>query len=1026
MSDIIDKNESVYTMLNNLTYDQYSLIKHHFILQPHQVIPKYYLLTNENIFKLIIHYSLGSGKTNVAVYAILKFIELYKHFLFCRQYSSGNDFISANSVNQNVVVIGPWQTNAQIQKELLSHHEFRFISYEDSELMNSLLTSPIPQQQERGNAMRTSKIAEINKYIRFFGYQKFINALFPNIKLEKYNQNIDALINEYTQQKISGDEEFLKSLENNIIIIDEMQHLYNIQSLNTYGFAIAYVSKLARQYNIKMMFLTGTMLNSSIHEIVDVYNIISDNPKFILYEDYIKDVAIQNGIMISQLKHDKEKFFIDELGKNFMFYNVNLSIEKNIPVYTKKAHFYYMESTTAKDVKFLIYPKKKYLPEEIHVGNILVNKITDSQPICIYSVEVAGAQARAYAAYLKSIKNSENIIADIALEEETEKMFSIHDGVLPPRPQFHQNNIYEYDKVFQGDFFRLKNIRQYSAIGYEFCMLCLENSFNNEKTIAYHTKILNFGIRQYCVILKYNGFIPYNTLAQKDSVCKVCRAAFAMHNESLEVRLNNKVCNQFKPLVYAVLTGDVSQSDRDTLTNSIYNSPQNLHGDLISVMFVSDVAYSGVNFLNTQNILILSKISNISKWKQIFARIIRVGSHNLLQKKIAKVYTFVIQLPNEQELFPEFGGRTYEELFYKKNELSNVEIEKFVGALSKKCISETLLYHPEKYKQTALERNTAERLLHEDIENELKYAVKRILSTSPTSIWDLDNFKCRLHDPTNSVVYFNLSKLSSQFIQSFLVTHERITLFRYEDSDKTYIRIPDRILLNLNQKAAQITRDAADFNVISYTDFEILANRKNIIKELLDHLDSSERMDKIAIITKLLRHLRKDYSVLINKPAFWKFMYDIGNEFYDDDDTNFIFNHSTPIRSFAKMTGCYYNSIIILRDGTSKEILYKFPNTSGKPGFPFLFKISSMSLSLNTPFFLHVKIIRILEEEIIDRRKLYKGISCFTTDLKDLYQHFPMINHDSNRKKYCTELIFKICDLQLQTEEKIVFTPFEK
>jgi hypothetical protein len=81
---------------------------------------------------------------------------------------------------------------------------------------------------------------------------------------------------------------------------------------------------------------------------------------------------------------------------------------------------------------------------------------------------------------------------------------------------------------------------------------------------------------------------------------------------------------------------------------------------------------------------------------------------------------------------------------------------------------------------------------------------------------------------------------------------------------------------------------------------------------------------------------------------------------------------------------------------------------------------------MNTPFFLHVKIIRITEEEIIDRRKLYKGISCFTTNLGDVYEHFPTIDTAMNRKKYCTELLFKICDLQLSTEEKIVFTPFEK
>jgi hypothetical protein len=87
------------------------------------------------------------------------------------------------------------------------------------------------------------------------------------------------------------------------------------------------------------------------------------------------------------------------------------------------------------------------------------------------------------------------------------------------------------------------------------------------------------------------------------------------YSSSAEEHLENKVCNQFKPLVYSVLTGNVIQNDREhiNITNIVYNNPLNLTRDLISVMFVSDVAYNGVNFLNTQNIMILSKISNISK-----------------------------------------------------------------------------------------------------------------------------------------------------------------------------------------------------------------------------------------------------------------------------------------------------------------------------------------------------------------------------------------------------------------------------
>ena len=77
--------------------------------------------------------------------------------------------------------------------------------------------------------------------------------------------------------KISDD--FLKKTAGSIIIIDEMQRLYSNAGLNTYGFAMACISKIAKQNDIKMMFLSGTMINSSLGEVPDILNIISDNLK---------------------------------------------------------------------------------------------------------------------------------------------------------------------------------------------------------------------------------------------------------------------------------------------------------------------------------------------------------------------------------------------------------------------------------------------------------------------------------------------------------------------------------------------------------------------------------------------------------------------------------------------------------------------------------------------------------------------------------------------------------------------------
>ena len=111
---------NVYELLNIQSYDPHAIRTNQFILQPHQVIPKYYILSNANVNKLILHYSLGSGKSSTAIFTLLYNLDLYKMFKFIEHYSpKTSSFIKNNRINQNVIVVGAWQTKAQFEVELL-------------------------------------------------------------------------------------------------------------------------------------------------------------------------------------------------------------------------------------------------------------------------------------------------------------------------------------------------------------------------------------------------------------------------------------------------------------------------------------------------------------------------------------------------------------------------------------------------------------------------------------------------------------------------------------------------------------------------------------------------------------------------------------------------------------------------------------------------------------------------------------------------------------------------------------------
>lgn len=1169
---------NVYQYLNNSEYDSFSVRSNQFILQPHQVIPKYYLLSNPNIHSLIIHYSLGSGKTSTAVFILLYNLDLYRMYKFNLQYAaSSNLFFKQNAINQNVTVVGAWQTKAQFETELM-RPEFNIISQDKVDALNSLLHSPILEQRREGEAKRRKIINQIDKLVKFQGYQSFFNSVFPGVSSEIYNQNIDALIREYNRGNLKISPEFIKQSENSIIVIDEMQRLYSNLGLNSYGFAVACISKIAKKHNIKIVFLSGTMINSSLGEVPDILSIISDDEKFYPRTEFCKEDTILNGVKVWRLQDEKLQVILDRFKPCFMYYNqsirqanekpqlipiqklrnslfcvdkngfedlttysqisfsknklkgkglkydagnddgrdvnegtdvkrnvkddikddvkddvkddinddvkddvkvdvkddVNDDVKRNVKDNLKhiatlhstahstaplnssitttasnaspsstssassksksetktksknlddllpKSHDYNAFKSHFKPLSAFVFPKKNLLPLEVHIGNKIIEDTDALQPMIVYSVPLQGYQARKYIDYIRNNINSSN--DSIINEHESDTVTHIHDAFIPKSSTWNEHHIYESNDVLWGPFLSINRIRDYSALGYELCRLCLINGFNNEKTVVYHGKVNSFGIKQYGAILQYNGFIRYGSSPGQNSVCKSCHNPYNMHSYPLEERLKYKVCSKFQGMYYDMLTGDLDQNDRDNLTNNLYNNPNNLYGEIIDVMFVSDVAYSGISFFNTQNLVILSRVPNVSKWKQIYARIIRTRSHALLpvEKQYAKIYTMVVEFPDELKHFATLGKYTVGERYYKIRTILNVDIEEFTKKLADNSISKTLLDNPESYKPTDAEAKVLSDLYKSDIENEINLVVKRINVNNYTTIWTLETFLTRIRDATNALSYINFTPVQDTILENLLLKNKLITMFKYSRDDNMFIRINDESN-GINSK------HAIDVNAFSFSQVQTINLKKSNVANALALLEKETRYsNKIMLLAKILKLVNKKYSMLVDKTVFWDTMYEIGNEYYPDDEENFIKNHCRRNRNSSLFTGCYYGQEIVLKDGTSKNVNYSFPLVPGMKGLPYKFKITCLVLSDSSPFYIHVNVIKIVEGEITDKRRENKGLVCTSMNVEKLYPYFPKLDTSLHKKQYCNELLYEICELQDEhMDEKFVYTPFE-
>lgn len=105
--------DNIYEVFAETNIDPNLTFTNQFILLPHQVIPKYYLISDDNVNKLILNYSLGSGKTAPAVFIILYYLNLYRKYQFINRFALINSsYMQRNEVDRNVIVVGAWQTIA--------------------------------------------------------------------------------------------------------------------------------------------------------------------------------------------------------------------------------------------------------------------------------------------------------------------------------------------------------------------------------------------------------------------------------------------------------------------------------------------------------------------------------------------------------------------------------------------------------------------------------------------------------------------------------------------------------------------------------------------------------------------------------------------------------------------------------------------------------------------------------------------------------------------------------------------------
>lgn len=955
--------ENVYTLIHDLKHDTSIQTSDYIILQPHQLVPKYYMLSSLDRHTGILNYSTGSGKSLSGLFLILERIYLAK----INQIMSGVHVPKA-------IILGEWSTVDAFKKEM-SRKMFKLV---DQKLLQQLDEAKTASEKD---AINQHIMNSLGKYVNFYGYQMLFNRLFPSYAKQNV-QDVNLLFKYFNKGSLLVNRDYLNNLKGNIIIVDEMQRLYSQSGMNTYGFTMTYLARMSRELNLKIVYMSGTPFNSSLSELSSILNIIDDNPSAPIYgNDLFTSETILGDQLIYKLHPSTMKMALEMLKPRLIHYSKS-TVKKEYVEKTIKSLKIPIFGDADKCL-YLSNEKNPRYPTEIKIGNTII-----SDSMILYQLQASGLQ-------LKGLKSS---IED-DYEDEDGHM-SIHDAVLPPKNEWSKHGISkDKDGLLTGNFLDRKSIGKYSAIGAFLIDLCTFNASHNEKTVLYHHRLMNFGLNQYAKILEHNGFVRRGTPVKPNSICRLCLSTLKNHK---------KTCERFAPIYYELLSGSQSSKDRAYIVNRVYNSPNNLYGDLISVLLISDVANVGVSLMATNNLVIIPRVSNVSKIDQICARIIRMDSHIALpeDKRYAKLY-----LLGATDAISKTSS-SYK--YYKLRDINNSLINEFMEKAIPQSIGETLLKRPSSLKLTPSERLLTSEMYFDDGARALESVGDNLLSSIRTNMWRLSTLINRIKSHDFSISYLDLSIFPDSFISYYITNNPNITCFNFpqvtNDTEKIYVR-------------NSLVNDDDDFSYNSLMFKDIMMDYHTAIKGYMHNIEKLPSMHKKRLFFIRMMDILSvlnDFTVLADWPYLWEhYVFDIASEYYKDDEKDFIKNHSYKNRNPKKVEGLYYGNQIILKNGTTKGISFSFVKSVGHQTFNKIFIITAYTG-------LHVLIYGINDEteEVTDKRKISKGIDCWTYNNTELSKYYKF--KKNNTVEFCAELIGYLCEEQIRSNQKFIVTPFEK
>ena len=444
-----------------------------------------------------------------------------------------------------------------------------------------------------------------------------------------------------------------------------------------------------------------------------------------------------------------------------------------------------------------------------------------------------------------------------------------------------QKNSFEYISTVQNKY---KNIFSYEEIGKYSSKIksILTNIYDKEKDnvsegiILIYSSYIDAGIIPVALSLEEMGFIRYGS--NSSSLFKTSPT------KPVDVRTMKepKDKNDFLPARYVMITGDVRISPNNDLDVKALTSEDNLNGEKIKVVLISQAGSEGLDFKAIRQIHILDPWYNLSRIEQIIGRGVRNGSHKDLPFKKRNVEIFLHGTTLENSV--EEAADLY---VYRHAELKAIQIGKITRIL-KQISVDCLLNH----EQTNFTIENFEKIT----ENQ---DIKQILSNNHV----IDHFK--VGDVPNSAVCDYMDTCSY-----------------------------DCLPLSINE----LDNDESTLKLNSYNEAFLFANTDKLIQkikilfksqffytkeELIQHINVPKKYPIVQIYAALTQMIEGNSEYLTDKYGRSGYLVNIGEYYlFQPSELNYknisIFDRSVPIDFKHKMINFDVNPKIVTKTGNKE------------------------------------------------------------------------------------------------------------